>query len=108
MKVEYKVSDAVTVELEGDTIKVVMEQMSQLHEVFGNSTCKKCSGTEVFPVVREVDENKYYELKCKKCGAKLAFGAHKKGGTLFPKRRDQENIMLNDFGWVKWDGSKES
>jgi hypothetical protein len=108
MKVEYKVSDVVTIELEGETIKALMEQMSQIHEVFGNSKCKKCDGTDVFPVVREVDENKYYEFKCKKCGAKLALGAHKKGGTLFPKRKDADGKPLNDFGWVKWDGSKES
>ena len=36
------------------------------------------------------------------CGAKLAFGVMKKGGRLFPKRKDKENNWLPNGGWVKW------
>ena len=31
-------------------------------------------------------------------GAKLSFGSHKKGGGLFPKRKDGDN-WLPDRGW---------
>ena len=36
------------------------------------------------------------------CGAKLAFGANKKGGGLFPKRKDADGNWLPDGGWQKW------
>ena len=53
-------------------------------------------------VVRNVDGNDYYELRCNDCGAVLAFGQHKKGGTLFPKRKDDEGNYLPNKGWHKW------
>ena len=53
-------------------------------------------------VVRENDGNEFYELRCLDCGAKLAFGAHKKGGGLFPRRKDIDGEWLSDRGWQKW------
>jgi hypothetical protein len=52
--------------------------------------------------VRENDGNEYYEIRCVDCGAKLAFGANKKGGGLFPRRKDAEGNWLPDNGWTKW------
>jgi hypothetical protein len=42
-----------------------------------------------------------------KCGARLSFGVHKKGGGLFPKRKDNEGNWLSDNGWVKWNPKTE-
>jgi hypothetical protein len=53
-------------------------------------------------VVRENDGNEYYELRCTDCGAKMAFGANKKGGGLFPRRKDTEGNWLPDNGWQRW------
>jgi translation initiation factor 2 beta subunit (eIF-2beta)/eIF-5 len=81
--------------------KDLFEQLAQFDEVFGNKACGKCDGHDLAYVVREVNDNKFYELRCRDCGAKLAFGAHKTGNTLFPKRKDGEN-WLPDRGWVKY------
>ena len=43
--------------------------------------------------MRTVDDNEYYELRCMDCGAKLAFGSMKKGGGLFPKRKDADGKL---------------
>ena len=102
MKVTYKISDKLTFETDGVGQKEIFEELSSIGEVFGESTCGKCGDTNLRFQVRTVDDNKYYELKCLKCGAILAFGAHKKGGTLFPKRKDGDGNYLDNKGWVKW------
>ena len=53
-------------------------------------------------MVRSVEGNDYYELRCGNCGGILSFGQHKKGGTLFPKRKDDNNNYLPNKGWHKW------
>jgi hypothetical protein len=80
-----------------DNQKDIFEKVAQYQEVFGTTKCPACGGTDLRYVVREHDGNKYYELRCNNpdCRAKLAFGAHKAGNTLFPKK------------WVKWDGKQE-
>ena len=78
-----------------DNQKDIFEKVAQYQEVFGNDTCPACGSTNLAYVVREHDDNKFYEIRCKDCGAKLPFGAHKKGNTLFPKK------------WVKWTGKEE-
>jgi len=107
MKIYYRPHAKLTIELEAAGQKDLVEQLAQIQEVIAHK-CGKC-GAEAEAMtfqVREVDENKYYELRCK-CGAILAFGAHKKGGTLFPKRyqenEDGEREWLNNNGWTKWD-----
>jgi hypothetical protein len=32
---------------------------------------------------------------------------HKKGGGLFPKRKDKDDKWLPDAGWMKWDADKK-
>lgn len=78
-----------------DNQKDIFEKVAQYQEVFGNTKCPACGSENLIYRVREHDGNKYYELYCADCKAKLPFGAHKSGGTLFPKK------------WVKWDGKKE-
>jgi hypothetical protein len=108
MKVTY---NAKTKELiasfESDTSKDLVGQLASFQEVFGHK-CGKCGCDDVKYVVRTVDENEYYELRCTKCGARLSFGANKKGGGLFPKRKDSDGNWLPDGGWVKWNSQTKS
>lgn len=81
--------------------KDLFKQLAAFTEVFSDESCGKCKSGDVAYVVRNVEDNDFYEKKCKSCGAKLAFGSHKKGDTLFPKRKDGDSWLL-DSGWVKY------
>ena len=107
MKVNYKTKTGrIRVELEGDSQRDIIQQISKIQEVFEEEQCGKCGSDNIRFVVRNVDDNLYYELRCGDCGARLSFGSHKKGGGLFPKRKDGEN-WLPDRGWVKWNPKTE-
>lgn len=107
MKVQYKTGDGrLSVELEGESQRDLFEQLYRFQEVFEEAGCGKCHSTDVRYVVRNVDDNLYYEKRCNKCGARLSFGSHKKGGGLFPKRKEGDN-WLPDGGWVKWNPKTE-
>lgn len=106
MKVQLKVSPRVIVEAEGSKQTEIFEELASLQEVFSQKQCGKCENEELRFVVREVDGNKFYELHCLKCRAKLAFGVHKQSPTLFPKRKDGEDY-LPDNGWMRWDREKK-
>ncbi len=94
-----------TVKLEGRSQTELFEQLSEFQEVFENVSCSNGKETSdvVNFVVREVDDNKYYELVCLDETkpalryAKRKFGVHKNGKTVFPKG-----------GWVKWNKDKNA
>ena len=103
MKVNYKTGNGrISVEIEGDSQRDIFAEIARFQEVFEETKCGKCGSENLRFVVRNVDDNLYYELKCLDCGAKLAFGVMKKGGRLFPKRKDKEGNWLPNGGWVKW------
>jgi hypothetical protein len=103
MKVNYtNLSGRIMVELEGETQADLFEQLAHFQEVFDESQCGKCQSEDLRFQVRNVDDNLYYELKCADCGARLAFGVMKKGGRLFPRRKDRDSNWLPNRGWVKW------
>lgn len=109
MKVQAKVSSNVIVTTEADKQTTLFEQLASLQEVFGQEKCGKCGCTNLqFSVREDADENKYYELKCTnlQCRAVLAFGQRKKGGALFPRRKqsddDGEKKYLPDNGWMRY------
>tara|TARA_Y100000004_G_C8912666_1_gene411657 strand:- start:281 stop:610 length:330 start_codon:yes stop_codon:yes gene_type:complete len=107
MKVS-KTIGSLTIEFEAETVKDIFKQASSLEEVFGEVKCGKCGSENVRFVVRENDGNEYYELRCMECGARLAFGVHKKGGGLFPRRKDSDGNWLPDNGWQKWNPKTKS
>jgi hypothetical protein len=76
--------------------------LATIQEIFGEEKCGVCGSTNLRFVVRNVESNDYFELRCVNCSALLAFGQHKKGGTLFPKRKDDNNNYLASNGWHKW------
>lgn len=116
MKVTYQLDNGITVELEGKSQTDIWDQLAEFQETFGDTTCiAKIKGEivksdKVKFVKRTVDDNDYYELFCVETdpaksvlfGYKKAFGQHKKGGTLFPKRDIPEGCIPGLNGWHKW------
>ena len=103
MKVTYSTGNGrLSVELDAETQTDLFEQLAYFQEVFGETGCGKCGSENLRFQVRSVEDNLYYELRCLDCGAKLAFGAMKKGGRLFPRRKNKDGEWLPDRGWVKW------
>jgi hypothetical protein len=102
MKVIYKANDKLTFELEASGQKEIFKELALIQEIFSEEKCGLCSSTNLKFIVRNVDGNDYYELRCADCGALLAFGQHKKGGTLFPNRKDDNGNYLPNKGWHKY------
>lgn len=102
MKLRYRINDKVELELEGEGQKEIFKELSAVQEIFGEEKCGMCNKNNLKFTVRSVDGNDYFEIRCNDCNAVLSFGQHKKGGTLFPKRKDEENKYLPNKGWHKW------
>jgi hypothetical protein len=107
MKAKYKVGDKLEFELDGAGQKELFKEIANIQEIFGEAKCGVCGSENIRFVVRVVDDNEYYELRCMDCGAVLGFGQHKKGGTLFPKRKDAEGNWLENRGWYKYKPPKQ-
>ena len=108
MKVTYRATDKLVFELEGSGQKEIFKELALIQEIFSEEKFGLCGSTNLKFIVRNVDNNDYFELRCNDCGAILAFGQHKKGGTLFPKRKDDNANYLPNKGWHKWTKDKES
>lgn len=105
MKITYKSrSGRIAAEIESDTQKGLFQEIAAFQEVFDEILCGACSGEDLRFVVRNVDDNDFFELHCQNpaCRHRLAFGQHKKGGSLFPSRKDKEGKWLPKGGWTKW------
>ena len=107
MKINYTTRNKrLNVEIDSDSAKDAFKKLSEFQEVFDESNCGQCNNDDLQFIVRTVEGNDYYELKCKACGAKLAFGQHKSGGTLFPKRKLEDGTFdYKNKGWHKWQGN---
>jgi len=110
MTVHYKLNDKVTLEVTGEEMTSIFEELARGAEVFQDVLAHKGKGddrrvgNDVIPRVRtDKEENKYYELHSRKLGAKKTFGCTKQGGHLFPKLKDSEGGYLPDNGWRVWD-----
>ena len=97
MKVIYTANDKLKFELEASGQKEIFKELAMIQEIFSEEKCGLCGSTNLRFIVRNVDSNDYYELR-----------QHKKGGTLFPKRKDDEGNYLPNKGWHKWTPQKES
>jgi hypothetical protein len=104
MKANYRVNDRLEFEVEANGQKEMFKELATLQEIFGEESCQLCNKKNIRFIVRTVEDNDYFELRCGDCGAILSFGQHKKGGTLFPKRKDDNNTYLPNKGWHKWTG----
>jgi len=88
----------VRVTSEGDA-KEVFEELAKAAEVFGQNKCGACGSEDTTPVVREIDGNHYYEMRCNQCGHCLGFGQRRVDGALFPRRKKGEE-WLPKRGWI--------
>ena len=103
---------------EGDTPLEVFKQVAALTEVFGETECRKCHGTDLQYVVRNATDGKkqyiYPEVRCNNldCRAKLSFG-QSEDGVIYPKRYKMEGKevvvdkngkkeVLGSWGWRRY------
>ena len=108
MKAKYRATQNLEFELEAGGKKEMFKELAVVQEIFAEDTCGVCKKDNVKFVVRNVEDNDYYEMRCLSCGAALSFGQHKKGGTLFPKRKGDDGNWLENGGWYKWQKNKNS
>lgn len=111
MKVIVK-SSTCDIEAEGDTHQDIFRRLSQLQEVFSEESCGCCGSTLTRYRHRQTPDPKpgskkvfdYYERVCQKigCRARLAYGQHGSGETLFPKRKDSDGNWLPNNGWERF------
>lgn len=105
MKITYKSKNGrLSVELEGKQ-KDVFQDVSSFQEIFEHDQCGSCGTDNIRFVVRNVDDNDFYEIQCqdRSCRARLALGQHKgEKGTLFPRLKSPEGDWLENNGWTKW------
>lgn len=103
MEAQYKCRNGhLTLKVTGETQKDLFRELARAQDVFeAEQACGICQGTEISFRVRGVEDNEYFELQCA-CGARFQFGQHRKGGSLFPKRRNESGPLPNG-GWSKWE-----
>ena len=105
MKIQYTTKNQrLNVQIESDSVKEVFKELAKFQEIFDEENCQLCKNDNLQFIVRTVEGNDYYELKCNDCFGKLSFGQHKTGNTLFPKRKVEDS----KYGWHKWNGGKEN
>lgn len=94
--------------------KDLFAQIATFQEIFEDDTSVNIDGVDV-PTsdirfrVRAVDDNEFYEKvyvgsNPKLFGYKIEYGSAKKGGGLFPKRKDKDGKYYKNNGWHKWEG----
>jgi DNA-directed RNA polymerase subunit RPC12/RpoP len=88
----------ITVEVEGDA-KECFTDIAKAAEVFGQTKCGACGSEHVTPVVRDIEGNTYYEMRCNECGHVLGFGQRRQDGALFPRRKKGDE-WLPKRGWI--------
>jgi len=114
MKALFKLNDSVTLEVEAESIKDIVDKLTHIKEAIGPEPCGKCKSTDTFPQSRMVEDNTFYEIRCQKCGAILPLGLSKADQNLYKKRMKTDKkgkavkdnngkaIYLPNNGWLKW------
>lgn len=111
MKCTRTLKNGLIFEIDADTEVDLFRQIAKLEETFGEVSCGACSKTNIKPQVRNVttgegkamEEFEYFEMRCLDCGAALSYGLHKKGGTMFPHRKDENGKYdPKQRGWKKF------
>ena len=110
MKALYRAQNGkITFECEGDSPKSLFKKLALVQEIFdADSQCGACKSTNIKFRSRQVDDFEFFELGCADCFARLQFGQHKKGGGLFPKRKDEDGHYLDNRGWAKYEKQGEA
>lgn len=112
MKAQYKTTNGrLMFEVQGESAKDVFRELASIQEVFDSEqSCGCCGGKDLRFLARKVDDYDFYELSCSnsECRARFAFGQAKKGGALFPKRKDEDGNWLPNRGWSKYEKPGEA
>lgn len=118
MEALIKLNGSTTIKVEGTDLKDLLEQVTQIDDAVGFEPCGKCKSNNTAPRYRQVEEDKFYEIRCLDCGAVLQLGVNKKGGTLYKKKMltddkgkavknaDGKSQWLPNNGWLKWNRDK--
>lgn len=111
MKVQFKLNDQFTFELEGNTTKDIFKRVAEVTDVFDNPPS---NGGKPRYVVRKVSKDKknyeYFEAVDQKTRGRLAYGVYEDGSGLFPKRFDKDKkewIENNGYVVYKPEDNKE-
>lgn len=86
MKVKLNVNARAQIELDAETPKDLIRQLSAFQEVLIETECGDCGSDRVRYEHRVRDANEYYSMRCLVCDATLDFGQHRTGETLFVER----------------------
>ncbi len=96
-------------DVEAETAKALFSQLGAIQELFEAETqCGLCNSSDIRYSARVVDEYEFYELACRACKAQFRFGQKKKGGDLFPKRKDDDGNWLANKGWSRFEPQSSS
>lgn len=95
---------AVSLEVDVESPKDAIRELSAYSEIFVGHKCGLCGSDEVRWEHRENGGHDYYSVACVQCGATRNFGQHKNGRTLFAKgawsiyerQTDPERPTFND------------
>jgi hypothetical protein len=108
IEAQYKTaSGRLVIKVQGENQKELFRQLSMVQDVFeADDSCGCCNSKNIRFRVRTHEGMDFYELLCQDCGAQFAFGQHKTGGTLFPKRRSDSGEELPNRGWARFQERK--
>ena len=110
MLVTVKLNEKLTVSLEASDQKDFFRQVSSIQEVCGSNVCQACKSENTKFCVRNVTEGKktfeFFEIRCQDCRARLSFGSHQEGDTLFPKKKNGDTWLENG-GWEVYKPQKD-
>lgn len=113
MQATYKINDLLSISVESETLKDLIDTITQIDDSIRQEPCGKCESLDTFPQSRKVGDDTFYEIKCRKCGAILQLGINKSNQSLYKKRMLTDNkgkalkendkaIYLPNHGWRKW------
>lgn len=98
-KINYKVNERATIQVEANTPMEMIEQIGHYVMVLSMTECGDCHSKDVHPEHANRKGYDFYSVRCHACGYEFSFGQHREGDTLFPK---------TDQGWHKWQASDSS
>ena len=115
MKARYTTRNGrYTFEVEGNTHVELFKQIAEIQEIYEGLSCTYNGKTseDVILRVRNVEDNDFLEDVCVSNdfdmrNARLSFGQAKKGGGIFPKRKNEDGSYNKNNGWKKWNADKK-
>src|SRR5262249_8902161 len=95
------------VEIEADTVIDLFRQVAAAEDLFAPALkCGRCGGERIMLPSRRREGHEFFEANCLACGARLCYGVHKQGGTLFARRTNGDGVRMPDGGWHHYEPGK--